>query len=90
MVVLKEDLLMMKDTIRRAGGTDMGAIILTGLSHGKHQFSLSYPKAEGKITCIAHCKCGYEVEIMNFNGYGGTKDLQMKWEKHIGVWKGWV
>ena len=31
-----------------------------------------------------------EVEIMNFNGYGGTKDLQMKWEKHIGVWKGWV
>jgi hypothetical protein len=37
---------------------------------------------------MAHCKCGYEVEIINFNNYGGTKDLQMKWEKHIGAWKG--
>ena len=42
------------------------------------------------MICMAHCKCGYEVEIINFRNYGGTKDLQMKWEKHIGTWKGWV
>ena len=41
------------------------------------------------MICMAHCKCGYEVEIINFNNYGGTKDLQKKWEKHIGTWKGW-
>ena len=42
------------------------------------------------MICMAHCKCRYEVEIINFRNYGGTKDLQMKWEKHIGTWKGWV
>ena len=68
----------------------MGSIILTGISHGKHQFSLTYPELEGKTICMAYCKCGYEVEIINFNNYGGTKDLQKKWEKHIGTWKGWV
>ena len=68
----------------------MGSIILTGISHGKHQFSLSYPELEGVMICMAHCKCGYEVEIINFRGYGGIKDLQKKWEKHIGTWKGWV
>ena len=68
----------------------MGSIILTGISHGKHQFSLNYPEIEGKTICMAKCKCGYEVEIINFRSYGGTKDLQMKWEKHIGTWKGWI
>jgi hypothetical protein len=68
----------------------MGSIILTGISHGKHQFSLTYPEGDGVITCMALCKCGYEVEIINFRSYGGIKDLQMKWEKHIGTWKGWV
>ena len=68
----------------------MGSIILTGISHGKHQFSLTYPEVEGLTICMAKCKCGYEVEIINFNNYGGTKDLQKKWEKHIGTWKGWV
>ena len=67
----------------------MGSIILTGISHGKHQFSLTYPEVEAAIICMAHCKCGYEVEIIKFRSYGGTKDLQMKWEKHIGTWKGW-
>jgi len=66
------------------------SIILTGISHGKHEFSLSYPEVEGIKICMAHCNCGYEVEIVNFRTYGGTKDLQMKWEKHIGIWKGWV
>ena len=66
----------------------MSAIILTGISHGKHQFSLSYPEVDGVIICMAHCQCGYEVEINNFRSYGGTKDLQMKWEKHVGTWKG--
>ena len=68
----------------------MGSIILTGISHGKHQFSLTYPEVKGVVVCMAQCKCGYEVEIINFRNYGGTKDLQMKWEKHIGTWKGWV
>jgi hypothetical protein len=65
----------------------VGSIILTGISHGKHQFSLTYPEVEGQTICMAHCKCGYEVEIFNFKSYGGTKDLQMKWEKHIGASK---
>ena len=68
----------------------MGSIILTGISHGKHQFSLEYPVIDGVMICMAHCQCGYEVEINNFRIYGGTKDLQMKWEKHIGTWKSWV
>ncbi|NBU93773.1 MAG: hypothetical protein EBS18_04385 [Actinobacteria bacterium] len=65
-------------------------LILTGLSSGKHQFQLSYPIEAGIKRCIARCKCGYEVEINNFQNYGGVKDLQMKWEKHIGTWNGWV
>jgi len=68
----------------------MGSIILTGISNGKHQFSLSYPEVDGVVICMAHCKCGYDVEIINFRSYGGTKDLQMRWEKHIGTWKGWT
>ena len=66
----------------------MGSIILTGISHGKHQFSLTYPEIDGVMICMAHCKCGYEVEIINFRNYGGSKDLEMKWQKHIGAWKG--
>jgi hypothetical protein len=66
----------------------MGSIILTGISHGKHQFSLEYPRFDDVEICVADCKCGYEVEINNFRSYGGTKDLQMKREKHIGIWKG--
>ena len=73
-----------------SGRLTMGSIILTGISHGKHQFSLTYPEVEGVIICIAHCKCGFEIEIINFTNYGGTKDLQKKWEKHIGIWKGWI
>jgi hypothetical protein len=68
----------------------MGSIILTGISHGKHQFNLEYPRVDEVEICVAICRCGYKVEINNFRNYGGTKDLQMKWEKHIGIWKGWV
>ena len=68
----------------------MGSIILTGISQGKHKFSLQYPKVDGEKICVAQCQCGYEVEINNFKNYGGIKDLQMKWEKHVGIWKGWV
>jgi hypothetical protein len=68
----------------------MGSIVLTGISHGKHKFSLEYLRVEDVEICMAHCKCGYKVEINNFRNYGGTKDLQMKWEKHIGTWKGWT
>ena len=42
----------------------MGSIILTGISNGKHQFSLTYPEIDGVTICMAHCKCGYEVEII--------------------------
>ena len=68
----------------------MGSIILTGISSREHKFSLEYPRVDDVEICMAHCKCGYEVEINNFRSYGGTKDLQMKLEKHIGIWKGWV
>ena len=67
----------------------MGSIILTGISQGKHQFSLYYSEMNGVAVCVACCKCGYKVEINNFKNYGGVKDLQMKWEKHLGTWKGW-
>ena len=89
-VVLKEDLPAMKDTAGRAGGLFMGRIILTGISQGKHEFKLEYPIVDGKTICMAICTCGFEVEILYFENYGGTKDLQMKWEKHIGIWKDWV
>jgi hypothetical protein len=65
-------------------------MILTGISQGKHKFSLKYEGSLDEETCTAHCDCGYKVEINHFRNYGGTKDLQMKWEKHIGAWKGWV
>jgi hypothetical protein len=87
-VVLKEDLLMMKNNIRMSRRLIMGSIILTGISHGKHQFSLEYPEVSGVMICMAHCKCGYEVEINNFRNYGGGQDLEMKWQKHIGTWEG--
>jgi len=88
-VVLKEDLLMMKNTIRMSRRLKMGSIILTGISHGKHQFSLTYPELEGVIICMAKCNCDYEVEILYFKNYGGIKYLQKMWEIHIGTWKGW-
>ena len=68
---------------------NMDELVLTGISHGKHEFFLEYPKVDGVEICKAHCKCGYEVHINNYWNYGGIKDLQMKWEKHVGVWKGW-
>jgi len=69
--------------------TNMGAIILTGIRHGKHKFSLDYPMVDGQMICMAHCECGYEVEIPNFQSYAASRYLQMKWEKHIGTWKRW-
>jgi hypothetical protein len=68
----------------------MGSIILTGITHRKHQFSLTYPEVDGVMICMANCKCGYEVEINHFWNYGGLKYLQRKWEQHIGTWKGWI
>ena len=66
----------------------MSAIILTGIRHGDHQFSLDYPTVDGKLICMAHCECGYEVQIPNFNRYAGGMYLQWVWEKHIGTWQG--
>ena len=61
----------------------MGNLILTGLSQGKHKFSLSYQEVNQKTICIATCKCGYQIEILHFTNYAGVKDLQQKWEAHI-------
>ncbi len=58
----------------------MSAIILTGIRHGKHQFTLDYPVVNGQKMCMAHCECGYEVEILYFKNYGGVKYLQKMWE----------
>ncbi len=69
---------------------NMSAIILTGIRHGEHQFSLGYPVINGQMICIAHCECGYKVEILYFKNYGGVKYLQKMWEIHIGTWKGWL
>jgi hypothetical protein len=68
----------------------MSAIVLTGLSKGKHKFRLEYPVEDGQTKCIAHCNCGYKVGILYFRNYGGVKYLQRKWEEHIGTWKGWI
>ena len=62
----------------------MGKLILTGISKGRHKFSLEYPEADGKVTCTARCACGYQVEILQFEGWGGTRELQKRWEDHIG------
>jgi hypothetical protein len=48
----------------------MSAIILTGIRHGKHQFTLDYPVVDGQKICMAHCECDYEVEILYFKIYG--------------------
>ena len=69
---------------------NMSAIILTGIRHGDHKFSLDYPVVDEQMICMAKCKCGYEVEILYFKNYGGIKYLQKMWEMHIGIWKGWV
>jgi len=68
----------------------MGSIILTGISHGKHKFSLEYSCVEGVEICMAHFNCGVKVENNNFRNYGGSTDLPRKWEKHLGTWRGWV
>ena len=54
----------------------MSAIILTGIRHGDHQFSLDYPVVDGQMICMAHCECGYEVEIPDFNSYEGGMYIQ--------------
>jgi hypothetical protein len=90
-VVLKEDLLMMKDTIRiLCRRLFMSAIILTGLSHNGHKFSLTYPEIDGEVKCFAHCTCGYEVEILYFKSYSGVKNVQRRWEEHVKNNKKWV
>ena len=60
----------------------MGSIILTGLRFGEHSFSLNYPVVDGQMICVAHCECGYEVEIPNFNSYAGGRYIQWVWDRH--------
>ena len=65
-------------------GVIVGSLIGTGISKGPHKFSLEYPEIEGKVICIARCACGYQVQILQFEGWGGTRELQKRWEDHIG------
>jgi len=68
----------------------MSAIILTGLSHNGHKFSLTYPEIDGEVKCFVHCTCGYEVEILYFRSYSGVKNVQSRWEEHIKNNNRWV
>jgi len=74
----------MKDTAGRAGGLFMGRIILTGISKGMHKFTLEYFIVEGSAICFALCACGHQAEIVHFENYGGAKEVQYEWERHIG------
>ena len=60
----------------------MGKLIATGISKGQHKFSLDYSEVNGKVTCVVNCACGYRVEILQFEGWGGTRELQKRWEEH--------
>ena len=82
-VVLKEDLLAMKDTVGRVGGLNMGQIILTGVTYGDHEFALEYPHVDGTTVCIAKCTCGFEKEIQHYQSYAGHRQLQFEWDRHI-------
>ena len=61
----------------------MGRIIITGISWGSHKFSLDYPTVNDKIKCFATCTCGYRVEIHNFESWGGSRQVQFEWDKHV-------
>jgi hypothetical protein len=60
----------------------LGKLVATGISKGKHKFTLDYQTIEEKIICMAECACGYGVEIKQFEGWGGTRELQRRWEEH--------
>ena len=62
----------------------MGRLILTGVSKGEHKFLLEYPDIDGRVICLARCTCGFQVEILQFEGWGGTRELQKRWEQHTG------
>jgi len=60
----------------------MSYLILTGLSSGKHKFTLEYEGEDIEQKCYVVCRCGYRKEIINFKNYGGVKELQRVWDKH--------
>jgi len=70
--------------VEAENGVIVGSLIGTGISKGPHKFSLEYPEITGKVICIARCACGYQVEILQFEGWGGTRELQKRWEEHTG------
>ena len=69
---------------RELVGEHLSRLIATGISKGPHKFSLKYSKLHGIETCFARCACGFQVEIFQFRGWGGTRELQKRWEEHIG------
>lgn len=44
---------------------------------------MEYSEERGKVICMAKCKCGYEVEILNSETYGGVKELEWRWKEHV-------
>jgi len=60
----------------------MSAIILTGLSRGKHKFNLEHVVVDGVTYCFVECKCGFQSEIIYFRNYAGVKEVQRVWELH--------
>jgi hypothetical protein len=45
----------------------MGSIILTGISHGKHQFSLTYPEVDGAQVLGIVSAVLHSIRSLNLN-----------------------
>ena len=60
----------------------MSAIILTGLSHGKHKFNLEQVVIDEATHCFVECKYGFQSEIIYFRNYAGVKEVQRVWKLH--------
>ena len=62
----------------------MGRLILTGLTKNKkHEFKLRYAQDKNLEKCWVDCSCGYSEELLKFDNYGGIKELETIWDKHI-------
>ena len=61
----------------------MGKLILTDTSKNGHKFELDYSTVAGVTRCFAKCPCGFEEELPSFQNPGGTKEVQLIWEKHV-------
>jgi len=65
----------------------MGRLIPTGISKNGHKFELDYSVVTGVTRCFATCACGFAEELHSFRNPGGTKEVQLIWEKHTNATK---